>query len=205
MESRRNILGAPIVPDRSMKKISELCQIIGKHKTPVYIPSLPETKIERHYCTRAVNQKIMRDGGKACSGWIIWQWANIVLEASAYVVWQDGSGNLIDVTPKENYYEKVLFIPALASNESELGNKRIPLTDSILARELIEIANKCEILLQIDESGEKADKEYVQSILLPYKRRKDEIIRLISQKVGRNDPCPCGSGIKFKKCCGYYE
>jgi uncharacterized protein YecA (UPF0149 family) len=21
-------------------------------------------------------------------------------------------------------------------------------------------------------------------------------------KVGRNDPCPCGSGSKFKKCCG---
>ena len=23
-----------------------------------------------------------------------------------------------------------------------------------------------------------------------------------STKVGRNDPCPCGSGKKFKKCCG---
>jgi SEC-C motif-containing protein len=22
------------------------------------------------------------------------------------------------------------------------------------------------------------------------------------QKVGRNEPCPCGSGRKFKKCCG---
>ncbi|MBQ7087025.1 MAG: SEC-C domain-containing protein, partial [Clostridia bacterium] len=22
------------------------------------------------------------------------------------------------------------------------------------------------------------------------------------QKVGRNDPCPCGSGLKYKKCCG---
>ena len=22
------------------------------------------------------------------------------------------------------------------------------------------------------------------------------------QKVGRNDPCPCGSGRKYKKCCG---
>ncbi|MGY9002959.1 MAG: SEC-C metal-binding domain-containing protein, partial [Rhodospirillales bacterium] len=21
------------------------------------------------------------------------------------------------------------------------------------------------------------------------------------QKVGRNDPCPCGSGKKYKKCC----
>jgi SWIM/SEC-C metal-binding protein len=25
---------------------------------------------------------------------------------------------------------------------------------------------------------------------------------LISMKVGRNDPCPCGSGKKYKKCCG---
>ena len=25
---------------------------------------------------------------------------------------------------------------------------------------------------------------------------------LSSSKVGRNDPCPCGSGSKFKKCCG---
>jgi preprotein translocase subunit SecA len=22
------------------------------------------------------------------------------------------------------------------------------------------------------------------------------------KKVGRNEPCPCGSGKKFKKCCG---
>ena len=24
----------------------------------------------------------------------------------------------------------------------------------------------------------------------------------VSKKVGRNEPCPCGSGKKFKKCCG---
>ncbi len=24
----------------------------------------------------------------------------------------------------------------------------------------------------------------------------------ISNKIGRNDPCPCGSGKKYKKCCG---
>lgn len=23
-----------------------------------------------------------------------------------------------------------------------------------------------------------------------------------AQKIGRNDPCPCGSGKKYKKCCG---
>jgi uncharacterized protein YecA (UPF0149 family) len=27
-------------------------------------------------------------------------------------------------------------------------------------------------------------------------------VRRIAPKVGRNDPCPCGSGKKFKQCCG---
>ncbi|MCP5508583.1 MAG: SEC-C domain-containing protein, partial [Chlamydiales bacterium] len=25
---------------------------------------------------------------------------------------------------------------------------------------------------------------------------------VVGPKVGRNDPCPCGSGKKYKKCCG---
>jgi preprotein translocase subunit SecA len=29
-----------------------------------------------------------------------------------------------------------------------------------------------------------------------------EPIRNLGHKVGRNDPCPCGSGKKFKNCCG---
>ena len=26
--------------------------------------------------------------------------------------------------------------------------------------------------------------------------------RRVGDKIGRNDPCPCGSGKKYKKCCG---
>ncbi len=29
-----------------------------------------------------------------------------------------------------------------------------------------------------------------------------ETVRRDEPKIGRNDPCPCGSGKKFKKCCG---
>jgi preprotein translocase subunit SecA len=32
--------------------------------------------------------------------------------------------------------------------------------------------------------------------------KKQEPIRNRMEKVGRNDPCPCGSGKKYKKCCG---
>ncbi len=31
-------------------------------------------------------------------------------------------------------------------------------------------------------------------------KRKEAVA--VGHKVGRNDPCPCGSGKKYKKCCG---
>ncbi len=36
----------------------------------------------------------------------------------------------------------------------------------------------------------------------PQGERKVKQIKLETPKVGRNDPCPCGSGKKYKKCCG---
>ncbi len=44
-----------------------------------------------------------------------------------------------------------------------------------------------------DWSSEEATKE-VHTTETPYRRTQP--------KVGRNDPCPCGSGKKYKKCCG---
>jgi len=34
------------------------------------------------------------------------------------------------------------------------------------------------------------------------KKKKPETVRRTGPDVGRNDPCPCGSGKKYKKCCG---
>jgi uncharacterized protein YecA (UPF0149 family) len=30
----------------------------------------------------------------------------------------------------------------------------------------------------------------------------EQPVRRVEPKIGRNDPCPCGSGKKYKKCCG---
>ena len=34
------------------------------------------------------------------------------------------------------------------------------------------------------------------------RRREAATVRRDTPKIGRNDPCPCGSGKKYKKCCG---
>jgi len=38
--------------------------------------------------------------------------------------------------------------------------------------------------------------------LLRQGRPADGVMPMLAAKVGRNEPCPCGSGLKYKKCCG---
>ncbi|OGC43741.1 hypothetical protein A2400_02375 [candidate division WS6 bacterium RIFOXYB1_FULL_33_14] len=46
-------------------------------------------------------------------------------------------------------------------------------------------------------------KEEVKSLIdnRPGQVSKQSTVKRSSKKVGRNDPCPCGSGKKYKKCC----
>lgn len=38
-----------------------------------------------------------------------------------------------------------------------------------------------------------------------YKEQRNAGTVIKTEKIGRNDPCPCGSGKKYKKCCGRDE
>ena len=44
------------------------------------------------------------------------------------------------------------------------------------------------------------DEETKKTLYL--EQKKSGTIRREGKKVGRNDPCPCGSGKKYKQCCG---
>lgn len=53
------------------------------------------------------------------------------------------------------------------------------------------------------------DKNQIESFIKEYNKEKGGLYRpemaKKAEKPGRNDPCPCGSGKKYKKCCGGYE
>ncbi|MDD4862074.1 MAG: preprotein translocase subunit SecA [Smithellaceae bacterium] len=62
----------------------------------------------------------------------------------------------------------------------------------------------CLVRIQKEEEVEEIRQKQKQDYILS--RGEDtpanQTIRRESEKVGRNDPCPCGSGKKYKKCCG---
>ncbi|MEN6468616.1 MAG: preprotein translocase subunit SecA [Smithella sp.] len=62
----------------------------------------------------------------------------------------------------------------------------------------------CMVRIQKEEEVEEIRQKQKQDYVLS--RGEDtpanQTIKRESEKVGRNDPCPCGSGKKYKKCCG---
>ena len=90
-----------------------------------------------------------------------------------------------------------------------------------LKRARAEQIRRAELQKQADINASKAaeqEEEAVQSVLKreqiakptwtssdPEGSKPKTVRKTVKQKVGRNDPCPCGSGKKYKKCCGLKE
>jgi hypothetical protein len=53
-----------------------------------------------------------------------------------------------------------------------------------------------------DEHEHEHEHEHVHTVLTQRSSPGPELVKPAGAKVGRNDPCPCGSGRKFKKCHG---
>jgi len=61
------------------------------------------------------------------------------------------------------------------------------------------VAAQADWLYGLEEWHEIYDEETLQRL---YKEQKRSTTIVKGEKIGRNDPCPCGSGKKYKKCCG---
>ena len=88
---------------------------------------------------------------------------------------------------KESYvlFEKLLM------NISETISKRLFIFQTISQKEIDLLEN--------------AQVKHSQASAFSGKEEEEKPIiaqRKVENKVGRNDPCPCGSGLKYKKCCG---
>jgi hypothetical protein len=83
-----------------------------------------------------------------------------------------------------------------------------------LADLMVDVRAQYAVILARTGDGEKArslmrtlEAYDVNAEMRAHLRRQSELIETIAQarhqrKIGRNDPCPCGSGKKFKKCHG---
>ena len=69
--------------------------------------------------------------------------------------------------------------------------------DELLYKNMVEA--KAEWLYTLEEWNDIITPERQKEL---YKEQKKSGTIVKEKKIGRNDPCPCGSGKKYKHCCG---
>jgi SWIM/SEC-C metal-binding protein len=83
---------------------------------------------------------------------------------------------------------------------AKLGSKKRPITVRVQSEERAKyVAETCEKNGWHFIIGFEFDKPEDISAL---ERALNPTQAVKSEKIGRNSPCPCGSGKKYKKCCG---
>ena len=148
--------------------------------------------------------------GKIQYGWIIWEIPEIFIEAEFHAVWINNDGDYLDITPKSDGEERILFL--LDSKKKFDGklidNIRKPLVDNAHTRTMVKFGKK---KFEVESKYFTGDLNYAipnQEIEELERYRESTLSSEIQRdkldgkiKVGRNESCPCGSGIKYKKCC----
>lgn len=188
-------------PASLTEMLKMLCTDLNPVDPPLWVDVVPESWARENECFPNVQKKITQDGGSYVNGWAIWQWANMLITAEAHSIWRNPDGALVDITP-HNYGEKtILFVPdAKVKFEGIIiPSKRAPMTTSPKINYLIGLLNERDYMLE--QSGTSKTCTFPE----PFIREIQKVLLDITQDASRNDPCPCGSGLKFKKCCGPYD
>jgi len=175
------------------------CKRVNPNETPFYVQVAAEDYAKHSLCNKNVEAKIARDGGDAIHGWIIW-FGDDLVEAEFHWIWRSPTGDLVDISPKPDGETSILFLPHpnLWDGVHYINNRRQAIRDTAATRAMVRSFEYLE--------AEKAKIWVPDRFDIP-PEVKEEFVRIqtaigLGVGIGRNDPCPCKSGKKFKKCCG---
>lgn len=156
---------------------------------PLFVEVTPVGDSAPMHCYGNVERLVSVRGGEAVSGWIVYEGgAGRYLKLVHHHLWRTPDGTLVDPTPSDE--RRNLFLPDTTPYRKQ-ASLYLQLDDSPETTEGIES------MKQLDSEHlklfERLRSSLTSSRIVPVRR---------SVRVGRNDRCPCNSGLKFKKCCG---
>jgi hypothetical protein len=226
MKKKPTTVGAATTtPKRISDPILRLCKKVDPASSPVYIPCQPWSEARPNHCFLNIPPYIALHGGKAVHGWTIWEWPGVWAEAEFHAVVWDGQ-RMVDITPHDGE-EEILFLPDMQgkvfTGQNE-PNQMEPLTDNPLILEFLRESEEMNrIRSQIFNERRQprpAEIIFFQRVaalqMRVYEQEGIDVTAVLAgalgvpvgrgssgatMRVGRNAPCPCGSGKKFKHCC----
>ena len=205
-------MGFTRTPRDISSAIRDLCSESVPNTDPCYLPVRPLPNIPPLDCFAIVDGHVREHGGSAYYGWQIWEWPEVMVEAEFHAVYRDTEGNLHDISPKQEYCERILFLPdpVRTYEGRQVNNMHRPLSRH---PDVLTFIGAADAEFEFMNRGARANQHGLSTfegpesmeLLAIQNRRLEAHARIVARlpKPGRNDPCPCGSGKKWKKCCGW--
>ena len=172
------------IPARITPEIQVFCRRLVAGAGLIVVPIRPAAGALADQAFSNLKLQVAGQGGKVQLGWAIREMPGWFLEAAFHGVWIAPNGQAIDITPRTGE-ENTLFLPDPARflDGERPADRFQALSPSPEVQSVVRMAEMHARLRSEAES---------------LARRS----QVRARPAGRNDPCPCGSGLKFKKCCG---
>ncbi|GAB3549354.1 YecA family protein [Noviherbaspirillum agri] len=158
---------------KSQKEAERITALIARFMNEVVMTfDVAPKEFEPLFCEHEVDGKMLLDG----DAWAWGFWEGMNLRAEAWEpIW---SSNIADMV------EPIYLLGA-----EEIEEEEAELVDDPTKRHKLAVEMEAAI-------------PHIHRYWKPLRKSAVQQVQREAPKVGRNDPCPCGSGKKFKKCCG---
>ncbi|HJW57844.1 MAG TPA: UPF0149 family protein [Burkholderiaceae bacterium] len=158
---------------KNEKEAQRIVGLVARFMNEVAITfEVAPKEYEPLFCEREWEGRQLIDG----ESWAWGFWEGIDLRAAAWApIWSS------DLAP--------LMRPIYLLGAEEIEESDMPLVENPVQRHRLAIEMEAAI-------------PAIYKFWLPHRKSATEQVRRDAPKTGRNDPCPCGSGRKFKQCCG---
>lgn len=175
------------VPSDITPEILAFCRQLDPTRAPLWVPVRPAPGASAAHDLTTLKGQVARHGGRVQFGWTLWEFPGWYLEAEFHPVWSSAQAELIEVTPgpAAAQLSRILFLPDATRvfQGEDIPNRFHALSTS---PDVVSVVAHAEFTSRLQAESRTQARKAVSQAGNP----------------SRNDPCPCGSGLKYKKCCG---
>ena len=145
------------VPPVHAEYVAAFASEIAHGQKPMAVSHRPRLDRPQRECFPIVDEQIKAEGGTMVTGWALWEWPGVFIEAEFHAVWRSPDNSLVDLTPNRILPSEIAFLPDPTKKYEgrQIDNVRKPLVkDNDLTRFLFifrrqfEILNKGELAFQ---------------------------------------------------------
>ena len=157
--------------------VLSFCRGIVTDPKPVYVPLRPLAGVPANSCFETVPPHVAKHGGEQVTGWSIWEWPLVFIEAEFHCVWRQPDGTLLDITPKSISMPRILFLPDPTKSYKgrQVDNIRKPMGNDPAIKRFCELST---LIYRELNKGELADYHgpiVLSPILQQYMTEKDNV------------------------------